>query len=231
MIAQTVRATYERAAIPERDRRPAYLIIDEASEYFDENIDRLLTQARKFNLGVVLAHQQYKQLTPDLAASVASNTSIKMAGGLSSNDAHKLAPDMKTAPEFLLAQQKDGSSPPRWSQFACYVRNQTPHAVSLRIAFGATERAQQMSPAAFAAMLQRNREQYGITADGPMHIPNHVVEPPPAPASPERPRPGAPRRDSARPAPTKSKASDVTQQRPKPTAPSHGVEESEDRRS
>ncbi len=50
-IALTLQAALERAALPEQNRRPAFLYIDEAADYFDRNIDDLLTQARKYNLG------------------------------------------------------------------------------------------------------------------------------------------------------------------------------------
>jgi type IV secretory pathway VirB4 component len=78
MIAQTLRAAYERVAVPEAQRRPAFLIIDEAAEYFDDSLETLLNQVRKFNLGIVFAHQYVDQLSPSLRASVAANTSIKM---------------------------------------------------------------------------------------------------------------------------------------------------------
>ena len=61
-IALTLQAALERAAMPEGKRRPAFLYIDEAAEYFDDNIDNLLTQARKYKLGVVFRHQYLDQL-------------------------------------------------------------------------------------------------------------------------------------------------------------------------
>ena len=162
MIAQALRAAYERVAIPEAARHPAYLIIDEASEYFDASLETLLNQARKFNLGVLFAHQYLDQLDQNLRSSVAANTSIKMAGGISDRDARALAPDMRTTPDFLSAQRKDSANPPRWSQFACYVRNQTPSAVSLQVPFGTLERAPKMSAKALTKLKARNRKRYAI---------------------------------------------------------------------
>ena len=115
-IALTLQAALERAALPESQRRPAFLYIDEAAEYFDDNIDDLLTQARKYNLGVVFSHQYLDQLTPSLRSSIAANTSIKLAGGVSDKDARSLAPDMRTTPTFILEQHKQERS----TQFACY---------------------------------------------------------------------------------------------------------------
>ncbi len=76
-IALTFQAALERAALPEAQRRPAFLYIDEAADYFDDTIDGLLGQARKFKLGVVFAHQHLEQLSRPLLASIMTNTSIK----------------------------------------------------------------------------------------------------------------------------------------------------------
>ena len=48
--------------LPEKERRPAFLYIDEAAEYFDDNIDDLLNQARKYKLGLLFSHQYLTQL-------------------------------------------------------------------------------------------------------------------------------------------------------------------------
>jgi hypothetical protein len=182
MIAQTLRAAYERVAVPEAERRPAFLIIDEASEYFDDSLETLLNQVRKFNLGIVFAHQYVDQLSQSLRASVAANTSIKMAGGTSDRDARALSADMRTTPDFLIQQRKDRAHPPRWTQFACYVRNVTDQALSLDVPFGALEAAPKMSAAAHARLKALNCERYAAK-------PGSVLEPTvPAPAEPAEPR-------------------------------------------
>lgn len=113
---------------PNKQNTPVYLIMDEAHEYLDRNVDALLTQARKYGCGVVLAHQTLSQASPDLRASLASNTSIKLAGGVSSADAKALAGDMRTTADFILAQKP--------LSFACYVRTVTDHAVSVQVTAG-----------------------------------------------------------------------------------------------
>ncbi len=54
-ISLVLRAIMERAAMPEANRKPAFLIVDEAAEYFDQNINDLLTQVRKYKMGCVFA--------------------------------------------------------------------------------------------------------------------------------------------------------------------------------
>jgi hypothetical protein len=126
-IALTLQAALER----EGHQRPAYLYIDEAGEYFDDNIDSLLNEARKRRVGIVMAHQYLDQLTPQLRSSIATNTSIKLAGGVSDKDARSLAGDMRTTPDLIAAQRK--------GHFMCYVRNVTQTAVSIEVPFGTLE--------------------------------------------------------------------------------------------
>jgi Type IV secretion-system coupling protein DNA-binding domain len=153
-IALTLQAVLERAAIPEEDRRPAFLIVDEAAEYFDSNIDNLLTGVRKYRLGCVFAHQYLDQCTPNLRASLAASTAIKMAGGGSTADARALAPDMRTTPDFILSQPR--------LHFACHIRNVTPQAVSISVAAGKLEREPRLGAAAYEELRRRNRERVSL---------------------------------------------------------------------
>ena len=126
-IALTLQAALER----EGQRNPAFLYIDEAGEYFDDNIDSLLNEARKRRVGIVMAHQYLDQLTPQLRSSIATNTAIKMAGGVSDKDARALASDMRTTAEQISAQTK--------GHFMCFVKNVTPTAIAVEVPFGLLE--------------------------------------------------------------------------------------------
>jgi hypothetical protein len=161
-IALTLQAALERAAIPEHLRRPAFLYIDEAAEYFDDNIDDLLNQARKYKLGMILAHQYLDQLAGGLKSSIASNTSIKFAGGVSDRDARAMAPDMRTTPTFILDQRKGAHA----TQFACYLRNVTSSALSLAVPFGTMERQPTMNDDAYQRLLGANRANVSARGSG-----------------------------------------------------------------
>lgn len=143
-ISLILRAVYERAAAT--NRHPTYLIIDEAHQYFDNNINEMLSTIRKFNCGAFLAHQFLDQATPQLRASFASNTAVKIVSGVSNSDARNLAPDMRTTPDFILAQPK--------LTFACHVRGMK-NAVSLHVEAGKLESLPQRDD--YDAMLERNR--------------------------------------------------------------------------
>ena len=148
-IALVLQAIMERAALPEEERRATYLIVDEAHEYFDQNIDDLLTQVRKYKLGCVFAHQYLGQCSVQLRASLAANTAIKLASGVSMNDARALAPDMRCSTEFILAQPK--------LQFATYVRGITKEAIPLSIEPGRLQSEPRMSDRVYKKFVEMNR--------------------------------------------------------------------------
>lgn len=175
-IALTLQAVLERAAIPEQQRTPAFLIVDEAADYFDSNIDDLLTEARKYKFGCIFAYQYLDQCTPSLRASLAANTAIKMASGVSTSDARALAPDMRTTADFILSQPR--------LHFACHIRNVTPQAVSIPVAVGKLEEQPRLSVEAYQELRRRNRERVSLP-----ERPKETRKPEPQPEAPE---PGEP---------------------------------------
>ena len=101
--------------------------IDEAQDYFDERLESFLNTARKYKVGLILAHQNLGQLDQGLRSSIMASTAIKFAGGVSPEDAKKLAPAMHTAPEFIGSMQKL----PGDARFAAYVKGVFSEAVDL----------------------------------------------------------------------------------------------------
>jgi hypothetical protein len=209
MIASTMAAVFERVAVPEREWNQAYLIIDEAASYFDESLEKLLRQARKYKLGVLFAHQLMDDLKGAMRPHVASNTSIKMCGGISHADARQLANDFQSTPEFLFSQKKDNRSgrDSQSSNWACYVRNLTPHAVSITVPFFALRDAPKMSEASYRKLLERNRARFAADPEPepenpePFPSTDEKTEKPPAPPktsserAPRQSQPKRPRRD------------------------------------
>jgi len=65
-IALIAQAAQERAVLRQQDRLPATVYIDEAQDYFDANIGVILSQARKYRVGMVMAHQYLGQLSSGL---------------------------------------------------------------------------------------------------------------------------------------------------------------------
>ena len=116
---------------------PTFVYIDEANDYFDRNIGIILSQVRKYNVGIILAHQFLGQLEPKLYEAIAANTSIKFAGGVSAKDARALASDLRTEPTFIERQKR--------LSFAAFIKGQQERAVSLSVNPGQMEARERMT--------------------------------------------------------------------------------------
>jgi hypothetical protein len=206
IIAQTLSAAFQRITL-KPPYRPALLYIDEAADYFqDETLANLFTQARKFELSALIAFQNLQQMPAGLAPIVLANTTTKLVAGLTDRDARALATDMRTSPDFLLSLRKHEKS----SEFGCFIKNYTPHAVRLTIPFGVIENAPKMSPEEHKALRQRNRERYGTSGSANVNHENSLSQTREAPAkkaSNEVPRPH-PTSVSTTPPPTPNRAID-----------------------
>lgn len=131
-IALIAQAAQERATLKDDDRLPAMVYIDEAQDYFDANISIILSQARKYKVGMIMAHQYLGQLAGGLQEAFEANTSIKLAGGVSARDARSLAGQMSCDPELIQRQPK--------GTFATYVRGLTDQAVPISFPFFVLEK-------------------------------------------------------------------------------------------
>src|SRR3954465_12163326 len=159
-IALICQAAQERASIAEDRRRATFLYIDEAHDYFDESIENLFNQARKYKVGIIIANQNLDQFEHKLRATVMASTSIKLVGGLSAKDAAAFAKDMRCEPEYLQGMRKRQAH----TEFACYVRNHTERPIGLSVPFGRMEARPRLTDEEHEQLLQENRARYG--ADG-----------------------------------------------------------------
>lgn len=180
MIGQAI---MERAAIAESERTPTFLYIDECQDYFDKTVELLLTQGRKYKIGLTLAHQHLDQLDTSGRSSVLANTSIKAAGGMNAKDARALASEMRVSADYLLSMQKT-----RWdSQFAFWIKNDLTEAISVTIPFGHIEGLPRMANHEFQDVLLKNRARYCwryVPQDSLLDVSFPTLTPKPAKAEP-----------------------------------------------
>ena len=151
-IALIAQAAQERATLLSRDRLPTMVYIDEAQDYFDQNISIILSQARKYRVGMIMAHQYLGQLSSGLQEAFEANTSIKLAGGVSARDARTLAGQMAADPN-LIQQQPKGT-------FATFVRGLTERAVPISFPFFVLEKMPRATNEERDAIRQHSREHY-----------------------------------------------------------------------
>jgi hypothetical protein len=162
-IALITQAAQERAAIA-ADKRPAtYFYVDEAQDYFDESVGELFNQARKYRVGLIVAHQNLGQLKHELLASVMASTAIKLVGGMSAWDATAFAKEMRCDRELLQSMQKYHDR----TEFACFVRNITPSPLRLSVPFGTMETRPRLADAEYDELLDLSRARYSATVADP----------------------------------------------------------------
>ena len=161
-IALICQAAQERAGISEDKRMPTLVYIDEAHDYFDQNMKSMFNEVRKYAVGLCIAHQNLGQFEEKLLSTVNSSTSIKVVGGLSAKDAAFFADNMECRPELLLGMRKYDNR----SEFACYVRNLTKRPLPLTVPFGTMEKEPTLSASALEAIKAQSRARYcGSIAD------------------------------------------------------------------
>lgn len=74
-------------------RSPYFLYLDEFQNFISPSIATLLSSARKYGVGLVLAHQELSQINdPQLLNSLLGNASIRVAFRTGEQDARKLSP-------------------------------------------------------------------------------------------------------------------------------------------
>lgn len=171
-LAMLEQATLERATIPPEKRTPTMVFVDEAQDYIDEQVDGILTQARKYRMGLVLAHQTLDQLSPKLRSTIAANTSIKFAGGVAAKDARAIAEDMRATPSFIQGMRKGRNA----TEFACFIKNAIPTALRVSVPFGTVEAHGRLSDVDYEVLRERNRQSYCWDAAAIPREPQHTAK-------------------------------------------------------
>jgi hypothetical protein len=156
-ISMILLAAHKRQLLPKEKRLPCFVYIDECQDFIkrDPKIPVILDQARKLNVGLILAHQRLQQLQPYVLDALYGATAIKFASHVSDAAAHALARDMRTTSEFILNQ------PP--FHFAAYVRGLTDSAISLGIPAIDLNAAPRMSEEERRIVRQRIRDTYAVS--------------------------------------------------------------------
>lgn len=80
----------ERASVPEAERAPFTLFIDEAQNFLTGALASILSESRKYGLGLVLSHQYLDQLSPALQSAVLGNVGSVFAFRISAQDAETM---------------------------------------------------------------------------------------------------------------------------------------------
>ncbi|MFH1681495.1 MAG: hypothetical protein ABIH26_12755 [Candidatus Eisenbacteria bacterium] len=97
VVAKVQMAAMSRAASPKASRTPFYLYIDEFQSFCGvaaTSYEKILSRARKYGLGLVLAHQQTGQIPEHLLKEILGNVSTMIAFCVGASDAKRIGREM-----------------------------------------------------------------------------------------------------------------------------------------
>lgn len=126
LVTKIQMAAQERQNITEKERRDFYLFVDEFQNFANESFATILSEARKYRLNLIVAHQYVEQLDEKVAAAIFGNVGTMLAMRVGGTDAAALetefAPtftpeDLVNLPkfQFYLKLMVDGVSTPPFS--------------------------------------------------------------------------------------------------------------------
>lgn len=97
-------AAFSRSELPEDERRPFYVHLDEFQNFTTLSVANTVSELRKFKLGLVLANQHLHQLEPDVMHAVLGNVGTLITFRVGPEDARMLAREFEPvfSPEDLV---------------------------------------------------------------------------------------------------------------------------------
>lgn len=88
LITSTImQAAFTRHGLPETARRPFFLYVDEFHNLTTQSFSGLLSEARKYGLGLILAHQHLSQTDHEVRDAILGNVGTMMVYRVGANDA------------------------------------------------------------------------------------------------------------------------------------------------
>ena len=124
LLSKIQMAAFSRTDIPLEKRKPFYLYIDEFQNFATQSFIDVLSEARKYGLSLILAHQNLAQLPKELRGSILSNCGIQTCFQVSRDDAQIMAKELMTPlyrqpPGWEMNVQNLQELPSRY----CFVKN------------------------------------------------------------------------------------------------------------
>jgi hypothetical protein len=99
LVSKLYMAAMSRASIPENERTPFYLYIDEFQNFTTDAIASILSEARKYGLALNIANQYVEQLTEPIRNAVVGNAGSLVAFRMGAADAEFFAHEFQPLSE------------------------------------------------------------------------------------------------------------------------------------
>jgi CxxC-x17-CxxC domain-containing protein len=114
MITKIQLAAMSRVDIPEEERKDFYLYVDEFQNFATESFANILSEARKYRLNLIIAHQYIEQLGDVVKPAVFGNVGTMVCYRVGAADADELVKEF--TPQYL---EEDLVNNPKYN---CYLR-------------------------------------------------------------------------------------------------------------
>lgn len=105
LVSSITHAAFTRHSVPEPERRPFMLYVDEFHSFTTETIADLLSETRKYKLGITLSQQHTQQASASVLASILGNAGSLVCFRVGASDAFLMAKQLGTVnPSELITQ-------------------------------------------------------------------------------------------------------------------------------
>jgi len=144
----------QRANVPEEDRVPFYLYVDEFQNFASESFASILSEARKYKLSLHLTHQYTAQLPEEMLDSVFGNVGTIVSFALGAPDAKVLEPEFE--PVF------DANDLISLEAYHIYVKMMIDGMASLPFSGVTLPPPELVNPSPKQAVIEHSRQKYGM---------------------------------------------------------------------
>ncbi|HVT16690.1 MAG TPA: type IV secretion system DNA-binding domain-containing protein [Thermoanaerobaculia bacterium] len=179
LVSKFHQITMSRQEVKREERRPFFLYADECQEVATASMAQLLAGARKYGLGLILAHQDLRQLegkAPEVASALLGNAGTRIAFRVGDRDAKALSEGLSFFGPADLMSLRVGEAIARIdnSQGDCNLKTHLLPAVGVGVASKRRE-----------AITARSRERYAVRREEPPRAEPEREEPTSEVAEPE----------------------------------------------
>jgi Type IV secretory system Conjugative DNA transfer len=162
LLSLITNAIVRRSKIPEDQRRPVFLYVDEGRDYGnDDAFERIIYQCRKYKAGLIFCSQNIGQLSQKTVSALFTS-SIKFVRAVKEPaETRKLAQSIRVEEDFLHDLDIKDRSHAEW---ACKIENQK--TVKATVNFGYLESQPKIPEQEYQKLREENRRKYCVKVNG-----------------------------------------------------------------
>ena len=108
LVADIVGRAMQRANMAESERRDFGLYIDEFQNFTTSAFASIVSEARKYRLGLTIAHQNFDQISPRVLSAIIKNVGTMAAFSVNFEDAEKLQKSFRPIQAGTLSESSTG---------------------------------------------------------------------------------------------------------------------------